>query len=598
MHQPGKTRSRTGRTRPRRHCSKRLIGSTGCRTCRIRKVKCDEEKQRIQGRDEPQCNKCVAARIGCEWKGGPIPRKSPSTSSTKKSRNWQFARNATDSKRIVARQSQQKPSEVGSNCLIPQRIGYESHTQTLQAANSLTLSAFDRDCINYLQDSTLVVLLGKHWPWSTISYAYHRIAINEPMVMSMMLASAAREIRRSQLYDQEGLSEAPSNILSCELDGSMHYGRALSSLRHALKQGVTSLDKIEAVYVTLWLMIDYENRFGNGAPAINIHIRAIQSMLQDHVVPLLQNRESRQGQAAISISDDRSPQEDRLLAMHENTKDLDLSPASPSISLNGLQCTSVPLFFLWTLYFFTPGALFLDSLTSKLDTDIFQSFFGTEAHTNGPLELPELYRINRQSPSRFWGDSYSLSAQLDDVENLPGLALYHRSHVLQFKTTELFKSGCAANVAWEGKGCPPYQWIIDEIQTLSVVRLASLLILFMNSGPAHLALLYTDSDSGVRYSPHFRPQITILRHWRPAPPGPGNELLGRNHLLQHNRILPPLLAGYPQPRLYNARAEYPHVAQCRGVPGPRAESEVTSEPTPSGRADYLATVHCGHSDLR
>ncbi|KAJ5151960.1 hypothetical protein N7492_010255 [Penicillium capsulatum] len=437
------------------------MASTGCRTCRIRKVKCDEEKQQIQGYEEPQCRKCSTAQIRCEWKGGPIVRKSTSTAGTKRGRDS----NATESKKLVARQPPQPFIMEGTKSLIPPKVGFESHAQ---AANSLVLSPFDRECINYFQNSTLVVMLGKQWPWSTIAYAYHRIAVKEPMVMSVMLASAAKEIRQSQLYDQEGLSE-PSNF-ACDLDGSMHYSRALSSLRRAITEGVSSPDKIEAIYVTLWMMIDYENRFGSETSAVNIHIQGVRSMLQNHVVPLLQSKESRRGHAAISPADNQPMeplQVDAPSSTQENTTALSVPPTSHSSSLKELKCTSVPLFFLWTLYFFTPGPLFAGQGSSKLDTDIFQFFFGAENHMSGPLTLPELYRISRQSPARFWGDSYPLSAQLDDVENLPGLTLYHRSHVVQFKTTELFKSGWPVNVAPETEGFS-YQWIINEIKTLAV----------------------------------------------------------------------------------------------------------------------------------
>lgn len=561
-------------------------------------MKCDEGKQRVQGQEEPRCNNCTAAGLGCEWKGGPIPRRSTCLSSTKRSHNPQWIEATPESNQSVAQREGFKVLTVCSKSSIPQRLGYESHTQTLQAANSLILSAFDRDCISYLQNSSLVVLLGKHWPWSTISYAWHRIAVNEPMVMSMILASTAREIRRSQLYDQEALSDPPS-VVSGELNGSMHYGRALSSLRHALTQGVTSPDRIEAVYMTLWLMIDYENRFGNGASAINIHIRGVQSMLQNHIVPLLQSKESQQGQASIAGSGNMSSQQDRSLSTLESPEDLNVSPTSHSSSLKELGCTSVPLFFLWTLYFFTPGALFSDSGTSKLDTDIFQFFFGTEAHTSGLLTLPELYRISRQSPSLFWGDSYSMSAQLDDVENLPGLALYHQSHVIQSKITELFRSGSTGNVASGTKGFSPCQLIVDELHALSTVCLTrSVYILLESQLDAISPRRVLTSDPGVQCSSRFRSKITILRHRGPAPPGPGNQLLGRNYFLRHNRVLPPLLPGPPKSGRLHANAKYPYISPGRGIPGPRAKLEATSEPASDGRADHLATACRRHRNAR
>ncbi|OOQ85312.1 C6 zinc finger domain protein [Penicillium brasilianum] len=475
MHKQGKTRSKTG-----------------CRTCRIRKVKCDEEKHPVEGQ-EPHCRRCTAAGIKCEWRGGPIPRKSSSTSSSLLATSRKVparlsTRNAGQSDKAGAKRlpAQQFSSFCQAPLLPSHRIGDGNPNRSIQAANSLTLSAFDRDCLSYLQNSTLVIVLGKHWPWSTISYAYHRIAVNEPMVMSMILASTAREIHRSRLYDQEALSISSLNSgttahnESCELDGRTHYGRALSSLRQALKSGVKSPQKVEAIFITLWLMIDYENRFGSGAAAINIHIRGIESLLHNHVVPFLrghahQHHENAGPQQtsppAITSNLENSPRPPVAVPISPATSDQAAEVGSSflvpqSNSVDGLGRTSVPLFLLWTLYFFTPAALFFGPTTGRLDSDIFHFFLGGHTDEKIPLTLSELYRISRQSPARFWGETYPMSAQMDDMENLPALTLYHRSHVIQFKITEQFKLGTPTETTVDA--ISPYQKVIDEINIFAL----------------------------------------------------------------------------------------------------------------------------------
>lgn len=301
--------------------------------------------------------------------------------------------------------------------------------------------------------------------------------------MSMILASTAREIHRARVHDEEASSISFRDTENREMDGRQHYGRALSSLRHALKQDVKCPQKIEAIFITLWLMIDYENRFGNGATAINIHIRGIESLLHNHVVPLLQSStEMPSGHEPQSFSISKILQSNETGARR---KYVDIQPASSDESitqtsqntddagvstqdsLQGLRCTSVPLFLLWTLYFFTPAALFFGPATTKLDTDIFQFFLRAESESATRLTLSELYRISRQSAARFWGESYPLSAQLDDMENLPGLTLYHRSHVVQFKITELFKQG--ESMVANSENQTPYEKIIDEINVIAMV---------------------------------------------------------------------------------------------------------------------------------
>ena len=459
----------------------------------MRKVKCDEEKRQVPGIDEPQCRRCVSARILCEWKGGPIPRKLtiPPATVAKKGREALHTEKIGESSQIVRNRSSHPQPSSSKAPLLPLERFDDNSDQHVTAANSLTLSGFDRDCLNYLQNSTLVVLLGKHWQWSAVSYTYQKISVKEPMVMSMILATTAREVHRSRLYDPEALPSISAHNESCGLSGRMHYGRALSSLRHALKQDVKTPQKIEAIFITLWLMIDYENRFGSGAPAINIHIRGIETLLHNHIVPLLQDRLSSQTPTSQPASLSALSLEPEIFPQHSSPETQSCTDppvtniTSPEFlsepsSLATLRCTSVPLFLLWTLYFFTPAALFFGPGTARLDTDIFQFFLGAETPTTGPLTLPELYRISRQSPTRFWGETYPVSAQLDDMENFPGLTLYHRSHVAQFKITELFKHG--PQLEETPGGISPYQHLVHEINTLSIVRRTS-------NNPSHMCHL-------------------------------------------------------------------------------------------------------------
>ncbi|KAL2848426.1 hypothetical protein BJY01DRAFT_211993 [Aspergillus pseudoustus] len=404
----------------------------GCRTCRIRKVKCDEERLRIAGQHEPQCRRCSAARILCEWQGGPIPRKKCSKKGPKT-----VSQEGAESQRLTVLTQSAGTVSPSPTAPTPSR-SISSPGNTLQAANSLSLSAFDRLCLDYLQSSALVIVLGKHWPWSTIHYAYHRIAVKEPMLMSAILASTGSEIRQSRLYNQDQLPGSPPYPDSSDIDARLHYGRALSGLRETLQQEVQTPEQIEAIFITLWLLIDYENRFGNGAAAINIHIRGIQGLLFDHVVPALKSPErsllpavQHRSDTLAFLSSSRGQADIPRTKNHTNECD----------AYDGqLRRTAVPLFLLWTLYFYTPGALLNAAQSSSIDDSLFRSFLVAEKH-DGDLRLEDLYRISRQSPSRFWGDTYPATAKLDDLENLPGLTLYHRSHVLQFKITELVKRG-------------------------------------------------------------------------------------------------------------------------------------------------------------
>ncbi|KAF7158063.1 hypothetical protein CNMCM5623_002575 [Aspergillus felis] len=340
-----------------------------------------------------------------------------------------------------------------------------THDSSVQAANSLVLSGSDRTRLNYLQDSLLVTMLGKHWQWSTISYAYHRVAVKEPMVMSMILATTASEIHQSRLHDCSSTRVYPPANDSSDIDGRVHYGTALSRLREALAEGVETPSKLEAIFITLWLMVDYENRFGSGASTINIHLRGIESILYNHILPLLKLEEP----LAPTITAG-SPETAGLLCHNsaEGASLIERAASSPVDSVAGpsdgkLVYTAVPLFLLWTLYFFTPGVLFFGSGAvyeprfEKVNDDLCRLFLRAE-DGNTPLNLGNLYRISRQSPSKFWGEAYPAKAQLDDMENYPGLALYHKCHVIQFRIAELFRQ--ARSTSWDEAS---YRKIVDEI---------------------------------------------------------------------------------------------------------------------------------------
>lgn len=283
--------------------------------------------------------------------------------------------------------------------------------------------------------------------------------------MSMILATTASEIHRSRVFDCDN---APGNLPVDSLSdvaGRTHYGKALSSLRETLKHDVKSPEKLEAVFITLWLMIDYENRFGNGSAGINVHMHGIISLLFNHVLPSVKYTEDMQ----ITF-----PKYGGAIDWPTPTHNLDFGQVQLAHGKfdEGIRSTTVPLFLLWILYFCTPGALFCRSGAVRSDAKLFRLFLRSGPETSS-LSLPELYKISRQSPSRFWGEEYPASAQLDDLENLPGLTLYHKSHVIQFKITELFSQNFGngeISKVWEAS---PYKNLINELVTISEVSVAA-----------------------------------------------------------------------------------------------------------------------------
>lgn len=438
-----------------------ISNDVGCHSCKIRKVKCDEEKLRVEGEREPQCRRCTTARIRCEWRSGPVPRMAPK-------------RLAAKGQRLENRGQSRPPVDTReAQPLVPiSRLPALREPECIQAANSLSLSSFDRSCLDYLRDSVLVVLLGKHWPWSTISYTYKRVAVKEPMVMSMILATTASEIHRSRLFDNGHGGSLEFNGVS-DVHGRMHYGQALSGLREALVHDVKPPEKLEAIFITLWLMIDYENRFGSGSVGMDVHMHGITGLLFNHVLPSVKYTE----ELRVAFSSKGGEALDGLI--RAGNVDCGRAQLPCGTFDERLRSTTVPLFLLWILYFCTPGALFCSSGIARVDANLFRLFLRSDPES-GPLTLPELYKISRQSPARFWGAEYPAAARLDDLENLPALNLYHKSHVIQFKITELFRQDGVAiekSTCWDDS---PYKGLADELASASEV------------GTCHPKILHSD----------------------------------------------------------------------------------------------------------
>ncbi|OJJ48602.1 hypothetical protein ASPZODRAFT_1631609 [Penicilliopsis zonata CBS 506.65] len=425
---------------------RKLRSKTGCWTCRIRKVKCDEEKIDVAGQKGPQCRRCATARLACEWKCGAV---------------------AHSTARVSSRRSHRTERRVALNNRPTLHVGAPASpllnpTGEIQAGNSLVLSRFDRDCLSYIKDSVLVVALGKHWPWSPVSYAYHRIAVKEPMVMSVLLATAASEIHRSRLYnlaESDGYHALLNEDLA-DVEGQVHYGRALSGLREALKLDVKSPERLETIFITLFMMIDYEHRFGSGAAAISVHMRGIITLLFNNIVPSL---------APVS-SPNEAEIADSILELSRSTLEMvdrgDPELFSPDRRFDSrLRDTVVPVLLLVILYFCTQGPLFG---LSRFEVNLFRLFYQAES-TRADLALPKLYKLSRLSSARFWGEQYPAAARLDDLENLAGLTLYHKAHIMQFKITDLFQKCTRSNdwfshLPWDGT---VYKQLMDDFLAIS-----------------------------------------------------------------------------------------------------------------------------------
>ncbi|RKL10177.1 hypothetical protein BFJ70_g7980 [Fusarium oxysporum] len=223
----------------------------GCLTCRIRKVKCDEQR--------PVCKRCENSPNKCEWLE---PGQALSA------RGKRVESPAYGSPRLLA--SSESPASFDSGSPVSPASGHDFPRPHLAAAhiplaNSLQLSEQDRAAFAYIPYSTMVVSYGKLWPWSCFSYIYANIASVYPGVMRSFIAVANMELRARDLLEA-GASERASRLGAA---AAVHYTQALKDLSSLLDRICQTPEQdcdIDALF-TMWFLImrylDADSATGN-----------------------------------------------------------------------------------------------------------------------------------------------------------------------------------------------------------------------------------------------------------------------------------------------------------------------------------------------
>lgn len=210
-------------TRARKRAT--LRSKTGCWTCRLKKVKCDEA--------QPQCQRCRRLRRLCDYGPGPGSR--------------------TESPGSLV-----KVSAAASN---PGEMTLQLLTFS-SSSSSLHLTATDHEAIRYFRTTFARMRHTKNPDYSNYSIIFH-IAEREPLVMHTVLALGARglEFRRSQNLHRVGgvIRHQNWSYLS-------HYAAALKHLTAELAKDDEGNDafSLDACCTALYLMLIYEQNHGDG----------------------------------------------------------------------------------------------------------------------------------------------------------------------------------------------------------------------------------------------------------------------------------------------------------------------------------------------
>lgn len=234
------------------------------------------------------------------------------------------------------------------------------------------------------------------------------LAHDDPMIMHMVLAVGLQE-----------MSSRRPILLSSELQSSLqHYSSAIRLMARAVSP-MASLDKVDATYTALWMMLLYEQQFGDSLCTAYVHhLEAVSSLLYHQFQPLLirPSTNSEVTETSLALREKSGSRENTTLSLYSARvliwiAQLDAAAASSGI---GGQVNSAILSTLSqsSVVSSTP---FMDPITA----------FSSLHQYSGPL-----YRLA-------WGDEYPHNEMLDDVENRDAYSLLAGCVQLRFMTAQL-----------------------------------------------------------------------------------------------------------------------------------------------------------------
>ncbi|KAF5625179.1 hexose transporter [Fusarium tjaetaba] len=251
----------------------------GCQTCRVKKVKCDETR--------PICRRCIRLELTCDYTR--IPRKkytrrviaSPAASSPA---NLIASTDAasTPSDSLTGRGDNSYPGEFGSGSLSDTQsadvnlpplntIADDGLALDLSPDCAAILSPSDHSAIHFFR-FVLPGMVGTRISMHSGPGLVWKLAQQSPMVLHMVCAVSGQTW-------SEKTSGSKSDAESRRLRAIQHYRDGLQMLAVAT-QIPSEITYLPPVLATLWLMLLYELRFGDGCGiGVDAHLRGATSIL-------------------------------------------------------------------------------------------------------------------------------------------------------------------------------------------------------------------------------------------------------------------------------------------------------------------------------
>ncbi|KAK0640432.1 putative transcriptional regulatory protein C15D4.02 [Lasiodiplodia hormozganensis] len=411
----------------------------GCWTCREKKVKCDEGR--------PVCQRCIRLRRQCDYR--PRPRKpytrkassvrTPSSSSGRAETPSQGAASPSSSSTSSGssdRDPQSPPDyarpPIPSSAaqIIARRASRHDSLATLAsglqqpemaAACSVVFTPADHEAIYYYRTRFSTNHHTKNPEYSVFSLLFLQ-AQRHAMPMHMILALADQELMwlRSIQQDLVPAANRPNSQKSVS-----HYTEALHLMTQQMRPENGELD-IDQVLAALWLMIAYEQKYGDGGGiGLSKHLQGAASILRTRFQPLLQ----------VSAADkDLSQAMD--VDIDSTSQAVVAAPAASSPPANqALISFFAARMMVWMAVLDAGAAFGIGSNFGGSVNKLVRQIAGEE---KGKL-LRGFNAIHEYSEPLFrttWGERYPQAELVDDMDNRKVYSLYAKAALIRYENAE------------------------------------------------------------------------------------------------------------------------------------------------------------------
>ncbi|KAK2029817.1 hypothetical protein LX32DRAFT_560073 [Colletotrichum zoysiae] len=393
------SRTGEGRSGPR--------SRNGCWTCRTKKVKCDEQR--------PNCHRCSRLRLLCDY----APRIKFTKRDKSRKDHLLSSQIALSSASSAGDRGLPIWAQAVSRLDQSKALSLFSPSAPSVAACSLDLSSADHEAIRYFRTSFAKLNHTKNPDFSLYSIMFD-VAQTDSMVMRVVLALGGRELEFRRNKDAEETRGPRTPI--------QHYSLALRMMADTIGCEDNEPLDLDAVCTALYLMLLYEQKYGDGkCQGLSNHLVGASLILQHRFKEMLLQLPA------------PSPE--------VNRKSLALTRKGHDGTGSRLSLYSARVL-VWLALHDAAAASY--GLGGQLNCALRKIMGASEYNVNSEILSPfqpmdafeRLHRFSNPLYRSMWSDAYPQEELLDDVENRNVYALFGACGQLRFMIAQLANLSC------------------------------------------------------------------------------------------------------------------------------------------------------------